>query len=302
MFKSDEMNDQIRLRHLKAFQAVMAAGSVSAAAEKLNLTQPAISKQLSILEASLDLKLFHRKSGTSTFPTKEGIAFYKAIEGTLAGLERMDSISREIAIGSKARLRIAATPPIMNSTLLTTAIRSFRKGHPDVQLSLESRHRLDIEEWIISRQVDVAIALLPVDNPMIEVTPLIETHAIAVVSSDHWLAVQDNIDLSQLANQDLILPSRQPLRTRIDQILQSGSNSLTPVIEASSAVTCCQLAASGNGIAICDPFSASGLSGGRVVALSLWPKIPLSYGILHSRSHDRNPLLAELIAVLRKSL
>ena len=289
------MKDHIRLRHLRAFQSVMVSGSVSAAAKRLNLTQPAISKQLSTLETALDLKLFHRRSGASTFPTKEGIAFYKAIEATLEGLERIESISREISLDTRGRLRIAATPPVLNSHLFARVIQTFRAQNPDVHLMLDSRHRLDIEEWVASREVDMAIALLPVENPSIRVLPMIETRAIAVVSKESWLADQGSIDLSQLETHDLILPSRQPLRTRIDQILQTGKYHLKPAIEVTSSLTCCQLAAGGNGITICDPFSANSFSRDDIAILSLWPSIPLHYGILLNPSQDRNPLVDAMI-------
>ena len=290
------MNDIIRLRHLRAFQSVMVCGGVSAAAQRLNLTQPAISKQLSTLESALGLTLFHRKSGANTFPTKEGIAFYKAIEATLEGLEQIESISQKIAIDARGRLRIAATPPVINSRFFTSTIAQFRAHNPDVNLMLDARHRLDIEEWVASRQVDMAVALLPVENPSIRVLPLIETHAIAVVSKENTLAEQGSLDLSQLAqHHDLILPSRQLLRTRIDQILQSGKYHLKPDIEATSSLTCCQLAASGAGIAICDPFSADSFCRDDIAILSLSPAIPLNYGILLSQIREENPLIQEMI-------
>ena len=148
------MADRIGLRQLRAFHAVMVTGSIGAAAERLNLTQPAISKQLSGLEHALDIRLFNRRSGRETTPTQEGVDYYKAIETTIAGLEDLAPIARTIRERGRKRIRFAATPPVMNSARLMSALHRFLAAHPDTHMSLEVRHRMDIEDWVAARQID----------------------------------------------------------------------------------------------------------------------------------------------------
>ena len=85
------MSNRLGLRQLRAFHAVMTGGSITAAAEKLHLSQPTISKQLTALEGALNLKLFERGSGSAATPTRQGVAFFKAIEATIAGLDSIVS-------------------------------------------------------------------------------------------------------------------------------------------------------------------------------------------------------------------
>ena len=133
------MANRIGLRQLRAFHAVMVTGSIGAAAERLNLTQPAISKQLSGLEHALDIRLFNRRSGRATTPTQEGVDYYKAIETTIAGLEDLAPIARTIRAGGRKRIRFAATPPVMNSARLLA-------GHTAILPSRQTlRSRIDAE-------------------------------------------------------------------------------------------------------------------------------------------------------------
>ncbi len=296
------MSDQIRLRQLRAYQAIMVAGSVSGAADRLNMTQPAVSRQLAALEDTLGFRLFNRRSGGPMQPTRTGIQFFKAMEGTLARLDDLPMIAREIAERSREWLRIAATPPLINSRLLADALRLFGSENENVRLMLEPRHRLDIEEWVVSRQVDLGLALLPVENPMIEAVPLITRNAVAVVHEDHPLAAREVISPADLRGERLILPSRQPLRNFIDPALSSTDAKLDIFIESASAITCCRYAAEGFGVAICDPFSPTAFIGARIKTLDWKPDISLTYGAIFTKENKESDIVKKIISYIRESL
>lgn len=293
------MSSRIRFRHLRAYQAVMTTGNVSSAAQKLNLTQPAVSRQLTALEAELGVSLFIRRSGEPLKPTRAGIELFKSIEGTLSGIDEIPSIAQEIISRSRIRLRIAATPPLINSLYLAGALRSFKQEYNNVNIVLEARHRLDIEDWVTRMQVDVALALLPVDNPAITAIPLVDTLAVAVIPKNHSLAKKPNVRFEDLARESIILPSRQPLRTRIDSVRANSYVHLNVDLEASSAITCCKYASEGFGIAICDPFSPTAFTDSNTIAVPLKPNVHLTYGVLVAKNADDNPVVDSLINHLR---
>lgn len=292
----------IKLRQLRTYRAIISEGSLSAAADKLNLTQPAVSKQLAALEEALDMRLFNRRRGGPLIPTHAAIELYKAIEGTLSGLETIPELAREISEHARTRLRIVATPPVMNSQPLMQALAEFMETHPSVRLALESRHRLDIEEWIVSRQADLGLALLPVSNPELVGTALVTTRAVAVAARSDGFSSGSTVSLDELDARRLILPSRQPLRDLIDGHLRDASRSASAHIESSSAITCCRLAAAGLGIALCDPFSPSAFSARDIAVMKLEPKIALTHGVIMRKDSERSAAMDALLETLRRHL
>ncbi|MGQ7843815.1 LysR family transcriptional regulator [Granulosicoccus sp. 3-233] len=280
------MSGRVSLRQLIAYRAIMTAGSVSVAANDLNLSQPALSKQIAALEDALGIRLFSRRRGGPMIPTRAGVELFKSIEGTISGIDLIPQIAREIAEHSRVRLRVAATPPLLNSAPFMRALIHFREKNPSVRLALEARRRIDIEEWVYSRQVDVALALLPLKNPLLFSKPLLKSRAVVVVSADHPLARRTRVNLSDLASSTVILPSRQPLRDQIDACIRGLPEAFSVDIESSSSLTCCKLAAAGLGVAICDPFSPTAFSSSEVRVLKLEPAIKLAYGAIMHRTSD----------------
>lgn len=292
------MGGSVKLRQLRAFQAIMATGNLSVAAERLNLSQPAVSKQLAALEEALNLRLFHRRKGGPIAPTPAGIEFYKAIEGTLAGIDLIPDLAREITESASVRLRIAATPPLLNSRPLVETLAAFRAAYPMTRLALDARHRLDIEEWIASRQADLGLALLPVRNPLLTTRTLAMARAVAVLPPAHRLAAKSKVTAAELEGETVILPTRQPLRDRIDAMLQADGGGVLATIEASSAITCCRLASAGLGIAICDPFSATAFRETDVVTKTWEPEVKLTYGAILVANRDVDPMITWLLGEL----
>ena len=280
----------------------MSTGSLSAAAEKLHLSQPALSKQLAALEAAVNLRLFHRRSGGPMVPTREGIQLYKEIEGTLAGIAMIPQLARDIGQFSSTRLRLAATPPLINSRPLMRALGAFREQNPWVTLVLESRHRLDIETWIVSHQADVGLALLPATNPLLTAIPFIRTRAVAALSPGHPLAEKPHITLADLKDTALILPSRQPLRDKIDAVLNDAGSQRIVEMEASSAITCCRMASEGLGLSLCDPFSPTAFAPSQVTVRAFVPAIELSYGALIRNDLERGQIADRLIGLVQEQL
>ncbi|MEM7303215.1 MAG: LysR family transcriptional regulator [Pseudomonadota bacterium] len=293
------MASSVKLQQLRAFRAIMLTGSVSQAARNLNLTQPAISKQVSLLESVLGIHLFERRRGGPMVPTGEAIEFFNSIEATLAGIEKIGVIAHKITERSQARIRVAATPPIVNSSALASALQSFRLNTPSTSLALESRYRMDIEEWVANHQVELGLALLPARHPDLLELPLVTTRAVAVFRKDVWDVGHDAVDIESLAGQNLILPSRQPLRDKFDACFDELHLGLEPHIDCSSAYTCASLAANGLGIAVCDPLSASSFSRPGINILEITPRIELAYGAIMRKDSRNNPVIETFLEHLK---
>lgn len=276
----------------------MSIGSMSGAAEALHLTQPALSKQISSLEETLGLRLFNRRRGGALRPTPEGLSFFKSIEGTLYGLEAIPGIAEEIGRKARIQLRIAATPPLINSGPFMSAVAKFRTEATHVKLSLTSLQRIDLEDWVLNRQANVSLGLLPTQHSELSSVTLAKTSAVAVMPVAHRLASKDRICLSDLKDVPLILPTRQLLRERIDKQVPG----LSAEIETSSSITSTGLAVSQNCVAICDPFSPTMYPEGFARVLPFEPSIALEYGAILPKLGFLDPVVELFLEILRGNL
>lgn len=279
------------LRQLRSYRAVMSLGSVAKAAETLNLTQPALSKQIAALEQTLSLKLFERRRGGPMTPTAEGRLFYKSIESTLFGLDAIADTARGISETGNRRLTIVGTPPILNSQPFSVAMAKTSAAFPSLRYTMELRARIEVENLLMNRQADVGFGLLTASHKELREVIIIESCVMAVMEKSHPLADEQTITLSDLANANLILPSRQPLRDRINAILPNVS----AVLEVSSSLTGCNMAAAGLGVALSDPFSPTGLNTNVLRSIPIEPRIELKYGALIPTTVQQNEQLETLL-------
>ena len=107
----------MNLRHLEAFRAVMLSGSVTHAAQSLNLSQPAVSKMLAELEHQLGFQLFQRSRGSALTVTPEADAFYYEVERSFSGIAALKRVAEDIRNMATGTLRIAALPALAVSFL-----------------------------------------------------------------------------------------------------------------------------------------------------------------------------------------
>lgn len=145
---------------LRIFHAVADAGSFTHAGDTLNLSQSAVSRQISTLEESLGLPLFHRHARGLVL-TEEGEILHKAakkIFGQLAVIEGQLADSRQLAEGA---LKITAAP-FLGSTWLAPKLGSLREKHPDVQLTLLLDDRI---LNLSMREADAAVRLYKSEQP-----------------------------------------------------------------------------------------------------------------------------------------
>jgi DNA-binding transcriptional LysR family regulator len=145
---------------LRVFHAVAEAGSFTHAGEVLNLSQSAVSRQISALEESLNLPLFHRHA-RGLILTEQGELLFKTareIFGKLAMTEALLSESRE---GAQGPLKITTTVAF-GSLWLTPRIKGFLDSHPDIHVTMVL---FDGELDLAMREADVAIRMTPPRQP-----------------------------------------------------------------------------------------------------------------------------------------
>ncbi|HEY8614118.1 MAG TPA: LysR family transcriptional regulator, partial [Roseomonas sp.] len=99
----------MKLQRLRALRALMETGSVTKAADAMSLTQPAVSRLISGLEADIGFALFVREQGR-LLPTSEGEIFFQRVEHALAGVDDLSRIASEIGSYREGSIVLLCTP------------------------------------------------------------------------------------------------------------------------------------------------------------------------------------------------
>lgn len=155
---------------LRVFHAVAEAGSFTHAGEKLNLSQSAVSRQISALEESLNVALFHRHA-RGLILTEQGELLYRTARDVFSRLSMTEAQLSESKEKAQGPLKVTSTVAF-GSTWLTPRIREFLQQHPEINLTL----LIDDNELDLSmRQADIAIRMTVPRQP-----DLIQRHLMTV--------------------------------------------------------------------------------------------------------------------------
>ena len=191
----------LKLRHLEVFHAVMEEGSVTKAAERLNLSQPAISTALTRLEEMLGCALFYRSKGHFT-PRPEAFLLNKDAELALMAAEQFANRGRLIGRGGIGLVRIGAIgAPAF--ALLPELISAFVTDHPLVEVDLQVRSSTQISYLVANGQLDIGLIEAPVAAASIAATE-IALPCVCIIRENSELAAKHIITPQDLTGQRLI--------------------------------------------------------------------------------------------------
>ncbi|OAN49658.1 LysR family transcriptional regulator [Paramagnetospirillum marisnigri] len=145
---------------LRVFHAVAEAGSFTHAGEVLNLSQSAVSRQISALEESLNLPLFHRHA-RGLILTEQGELLYKTARDVFSKLAMTEALLTESRERAQGPLKITTTVAF-GSLWLTPRIKDFLDAYPEIQVSMVL---FDGELDLAMREADIAIRMMPPRQP-----------------------------------------------------------------------------------------------------------------------------------------
>ncbi len=289
----------MRIRYLKALQAVMETGSVTEAGQRLLLTQPQVSRLIAMLEEELGFLLFSRENRRLT-PTREGILFYKEANRILAGFDEVSRIADDIRMQKDAWLRIV-TQPYLGASIVPRALSRFSVAHPQVRASLEVRPRADVGRWVSGQQFDLGIAALPMEAPAVTATPFARVRIVAAIPTGHPFAERKTLGFDDIVDEPFIaLKPFTLLRQYIDDLCRRRNQRLTIQAEVSSVLSACQLVSGGIGLTLADPLLASGIPG---ITLVPWePDLTLTYGFLYPMSYAPSAITLQFCEDIKATL
>jgi DNA-binding transcriptional LysR family regulator len=245
-------------RQIEAFRATVALGSVTAAAESLFVTQPAISRLLSDLEHDLGFALFERY-GRGLRPTLQGRLLYEEVERSYIGLQAVRERAELIRNGRIGLLRVAVMPAFAE-TFAAPALGAVLRDAPEIGVELDVLNTTAIVDGVRRHRFDLGVAAPVFVDPSLTWTILRSAEMVAALPHDHPLAGAERIAPEDLVlHEVLALPLDSPYRLQLQMAVArfAGRTARITSTARTQTAACEMIAAGCRAMAIVDPCIAA---------------------------------------------
>ncbi|MCP3970683.1 MAG: LysR family transcriptional regulator [Rhodobacteraceae bacterium] len=148
-----------QFRQFQAFHAIIEAGTVTAAAEQLGISQPGISNLLAQLERATRIRLFHRSKGRLV-PTPEAMVLFNEIDTVVRGLDHVNQAVVDLQNQQAGQLQVA-TNHALAFGFMPELIAGFTADKPHLTISFQSQYSSKIQEWVTAGLFEIGVCELP---------------------------------------------------------------------------------------------------------------------------------------------
>ena len=197
----------IGFKDMRAFFTIVEEGNISHAAQRLELAQPALSRQMKRLEEILNVKLFERGSRRIRL-TEAGRVFYQRVEKIIGMVDGTVREITEIGSGDKGLIRLG-TITSSGALILPDLIAEFHKLYPNVNFEIWEGEGTRILDLLDNNLVEIAITRTQVDNTVYETLVLPNEPFVMVMDKDQSCGKSESeVKLIELKDRPLIIPLR----------------------------------------------------------------------------------------------
>ncbi len=241
-------------KQLRAFLTVSDTGNVTRAAELLNLVQPAVSRQLRLLEEDVGAELFERERHGMVL-TDAGKALLVYARRAMLELDRaraeiggaVDGIGGLVTVGL-----LPSTCDLLSSPLVSAVAASY----PGIRMRIAMGYAGTLQQWLETGEIDAALLYGVERTPNIHATPLLEEALWVVGAASANLRKNKPVPLASLAGKPLILPSGpHGIRTLVDHACAVSNVALTIAVETNAMSIQKSLVLGGHGLTILPPIA-----------------------------------------------
>jgi len=288
----------LSVREMEVFRRVMDSGSVTAAAEALHISQPAVSRILQQAEQRLGFALFLRRH-KRMIATAEAQALFPDVVSAFAAFDSAQQRAVDLKTGRAGVLKIAAIAAFANA-LLPAAVQRFRTSRPDAFVTLQAMTALQVATCVANHQADVGFIIDSMSIPGVSVSDLCATEFGCVMPRRHRLAAKPRLTPADLELETLICLGRhQPLGILAMRAFADADVPLKIAIEVSQSTVACALVRAGAGLALLDRLGLMGAPGNDLVIRPFRPEILVTARLVQPRHQPASLLVTEFVAVLR---
>jgi DNA-binding transcriptional LysR family regulator len=295
------MAHKLTFRHVETIRAVIVTGSVTGAASRLNVTQPAISHLLRDIEEILRFPLFDRHLGRLV-PTRRAELLYREIERSFHGLGAINEFSLRLRESERRTVNIAAVP-VISIALLPGVIREYRRIVGPDFFVVDSPSNEQVLAYVGSQKVDLGIALNTAPIPGIHSEILCELRAMCLLPHGHRLEDAEVVTAADLIDDPMIGTARFD---RIPEIIAASFRDVgglpRPAVECPAASAACAMVEAGVGFALLDPVAAYPFRDSSILFKRFEPEIPFVFSAYWRETEQAEFDRALLLDIARNEL
>ncbi|MET1114098.1 MAG: LysR family transcriptional regulator [Comamonas sp.] len=245
------------LKQLRAFLTVAETGSVTRAADLLHLVQPAVSRQIRLLEEDIGTPLFERE--------RHGMALTEAGQALVGYARRalleLDRARMELSGKNAASMSGLVTLGLLPSTvdlLSSPVVAAVAAAYPQIRVRIAVSYAGTLMQWLGSGEVDAALLYGAERTAEIQTTPLIEEALWVIGPPDSGLQPQHPMGLTELAQHKMVLPSApHGIRTLVDHACALAKVKLQLSAETNALSVQRSLVLGGHGLTILPPIAVA---------------------------------------------
>lgn len=291
---------RIKLRHLEVFNALFEAGSVSRAAERLNLSQPAVSIALGNFEAELGFRLFHRDRGFFA-PTNEALLLHDEVQQGITALNRVEQRADEICSGATGRITIA-TNGAMSYNFLPRVIAEFQRDYPETYVELRVHSSRRIAAWVSSRQIDIGLIDAPVPVAGLD-SQLLNMECVCIMRTDDPLARCKSVTPDDLRDRSLIaVTGDHSVDRQLEALMSQAGSTLRHNASSYFYAIARNMVAAGNYVSVIDSVNGKAKLNDGVTWRPFKPQILHELATITSRGHPLGIAASKFKDRIRESL
>ncbi|MCW2241403.1 LysR substrate-binding domain-containing protein [Azospirillum canadense] len=291
----------MNIRQLEAFRAIVELGSFTKAAERLHLSQPAVSKLVQLLERACGFPLFHRQKN-GVVPTAEGTMLYAEVERVFLSVESVAARARAIRQFEHGEIEVVAFPSLA-TRLLPPILAAFLRPRPGLRVTLSSRNSWLLVERVATQGVDIGFGMVATDRPGVRFERLCTMDAVCVLPPGHPLADRSVIDARDLDGERFVaMTDEDRARLKVDQAFAACGATRDIVLKAQLTEACCSFVAAGMGVAVVDPLSTVDFAPERLAVRPFRPRVTYDIWVVTPSFRDIPLSARAMIAHVRSLL
>lgn len=289
---------------LRSFLETAEAGGITAAAKRLFVTQPALSRRLQQLEAELGVRLFERRA-TGVALTAEGRLVAREGRAIVERFEQLRQDATALANLEHGVVRIGGGATAV-AFLLPEAIARFQAASPGVVFQVKEAGSREVERDVVDERLELGVVTLPIEPALqaeVEVTPLFTDRIVLVASSAHPFAKHKRIAASRLDGEDIVgFEAPSAIRSLIDGALRDAGVRVNVVMELRSIPAILRMVETTGRLAFVSKLGVSTGAKARVRSIGLTGlSISRKLAIIEKRARPLSPAAAAFKATLLAS-
>ncbi|SDZ00978.1 LysR family transcriptional regulator, regulator for metE and metH [Jannaschia faecimaris] len=243
------MKLHLEFRHLRTIRAISDCGGLARAAERLNITQSALSHQVKNLEEQIGMELFVRRSKPMTL-SAAGQRLLRLANEVLPQIEAVEMDFAGLKTGRTGRLHIAIECHACFEWLFPV-LEQFRRAWPDVDVDIRPGLQFQALPALQKEEVDLVVSSDPSNLPGVEFAPLFDYEPVFLASSVHPLASKPFIQAEDFVGETLITyPVERPRLDVFSQLLTPAGVEPAAIRQVELTAVILLLVASNRGVAV----------------------------------------------------